>query len=638
MGLSGKYLREKVDIAVIGAGHAGIEAAFAAARLGKKVAIFSISLDSVADMPCNPNIGGTGKGHLVREIDALGGEMARTIDDSFLQSRMLNTSKGPAIHSLRVQADKRRYQEQMKRKLEEEPNIHLIEAEVDQILLEKGAVQGVSTVQGAYFPSKAVIVCTGTFLNGTILMGALSYSSGPHNTKPAQYLSDSLRALGMELRRFKTGTPPRINRRSVDFSKMQVQEGDQEIVPFSFLNQGVAYDASQQLPCYLTYTTEETKQIIEENIHRSSMYSGEKRGVGPRYCPSIEDKIVRFPDHDKHQIFLEPESASSLEIYVDGLSSTLPEEVQMQTIRTLPGCEKAEVMRSAYGIEYDCIDARSLKRTLEAQSVAGLYFAGQINGSSGYEEAACQGLMAGINAARKIDGLSPFILDRSEAYIGVLIDDLVTKGTNEPYRMMTSRCEYRLSLRQDNADLRLTPKAYEIGLASRERFEWTEKKRSWIDQEVERLNQTMVSPKEEINHWLSDHHSAPLRTGITLSDLLRRPEISYDLLAWLDPTRPSLPKEVRLEVENQIKYAGYIEKQNRQIAQFKRLEERKLTISDYSVIRGLKKEAIQKLNAIQPESVGQASRISGVSPADINVLLIYLEQERRLRKKEARDQ
>lgn len=625
------YHRSDVDVAVVGAGHAGIEAAFAAARLGKKVALFSISLDSVADMPCNPNIGGTGKGHLVREIDALGGEMALVIDETFLQSRMLNTSKGPAIHSLRVQADKKRYQEVMKRRLEEEEKIQLVEAEVDRILVEDGQVLGLTTVQGAIFTAPTVILCTGTFLNGTILMGPLTYSSGPHNTKPALRLSEDLRAHGIELRRFKTGTPPRINRRTVDFSRMIIQEGDQEIVPFSFLNQDKTYDASKQWPCYLTRTTAETKALIEANITRSTMYSGGKRGVGPRYCPSIEDKMVRFPDHEAHQIFLEPESASTLEIYVDGMSSTMPEEVQMEAIRTLPGLEKAEVMRSAYGIEYDCIDARILTRSLELRTISGLFFAGQINGSSGYEEAACQGLMAGINAARKIDGLSPFVLDRSQAYIGVLIDDLVTKGTNEPYRMMTSRCEYRLSLRQDNADLRLTKLGYEIGLASRERYLLAEKKGRAIDEEVARLSALMVTPKEEVNAFLEGLGSSPLKTGGNLADLLRRPEISYEKLAELDPSRPSLPKEVRMEVENRIKYEGYIKKQNIQIEKFKKMESRRLFVEDYGKIHGLKKEAAQKLNQVQPESVGQASRISGVSPADINVLLVYLEQERRER-------
>ncbi|WP_053942725.1 tRNA uridine-5-carboxymethylaminomethyl(34) synthesis enzyme MnmG [Kallipyga gabonensis] len=629
------YHRSDVDVAVVGAGHAGIEAAFAAARLGKKVALFSISLDSVADMPCNPNIGGTGKGHLVREIDALGGEMALVIDETFLQSRMLNTSKGPAIHSLRVQADKKRYQEVMKRRLEEEENIQLVEAEVDRILVEEGKVHGLTTVQGAIFTAPTVILCTGTFLNGTILMGPLTYSSGPHNTKPALHLSEDLRSHGIELRRFKTGTPPRINRRTVDFSQMIIQEGDQEIVPFSFLNQDKTYDAANQWPCYLTRTTAETKALIEANITRSTMYSGGKRGVGPRYCPSIEDKMVRFPDHEAHQIFLEPESASTLEIYVDGMSSTMPEEVQMEALRTLPGLEKAEVMRSAYGIEYDCIDARILTRSLELRTISGLFFAGQINGSSGYEEAACQGLMAGINAARKIDGLSPFVLDRSQAYIGVLIDALVTKGTNDPYRMMTSRCEYRLSLRQDNADLRLTKLGYEIGLASRERYLLAEKKARAIDEEVARLSAVMVTPKEEVNAFLEGVDSSPLKTGASLADLLRRPELSYEKLALLDSNRPDLPKEVRMEVENRIKYEGYIQKQNIQIEKFKKMESRRLSIEDYGKIHGLKKEAAQKLNRVQPESVGQASRISGVSPADINVLLVYLEQERRERKKES---
>lgn len=623
------YQHDPVDVVVIGSGHAGCEAALAAARLGKRTVMLTISLESVADMPCNPNIGGTGKGHLVREIDALGGEMARVIDEAFIQSRMLNLSKGPAIHSLRVQADKRRYHEVMKRHIERQTNLRLVEAEANRIIVEDGRLLGVTTVQGAYYPAKAIIVCTGTFLNGTVLMGELSYSSGPHNLKPALELSESLRALGVPLRRFKTGTPARIHRRSIDFSQMEIQKGDAKIVPFSFLNQDKRYDASKQALCYLTYTTEATRQIISKNLHRSPMYAGEVHGVGPRYCPSIEDKMVRFPDRAEHQVFLEPEGLGTDEIYVQGVSSTLPEEVQIKMYKTIRGLENVEFMRSAYGIEYDCIDARALTNSLELRAVEGLFFAGQTNGSSGYEEAAAQGLMAGINASRKIDGLDPVILDRSQAYIGVLIDDLVTKGTNEPYRMMTSRCEYRLSLRQDNADERLTAIGYEIGLAGAERYERMREKYRLIEAEEMRLKALIITPTERSNELLASVGSAPLKTGVAMSDLIKRPELSYDALAILDPDRPVLPIEVQLEVETRIKYEGYIQKQSRQIEQFKRLEARKLDRMDYASIRGLKTEAVQKLNAIQPESVGQASRISGVSPADINVLLIHLETQRR---------
>ncbi len=629
-----RYMKAPVDIVVIGAGHAGIEAAFAGARLGKKTVILTISLDSVGDMPCNPNIGGTGKGHLVREIDALGGEMARVIDETFLQSKMLNLSKGPAIHSLRVQADKDAYHVEMKRRLEKQENLQLVEAEAEEIIVKDGKIIGVTTMQGAYYPTKSAIVCTGTFLNGTILMGELSYSSGPHGLKPSKYLSTSLDNLGVSLRRFKTGTPARINRRSIDFSSMAVQKGDDEIIPFSFLNQDKDYSDKKQIDCYLTYTTEKTREIINNNLHRSPMYSGEKHGVGPRYCPSIEDKIVRFPTHPRHQIFLEPIGENTDEIYASGASSTLPEEVQIEMYKSIEGLENVEFMRSAYGIEYDCIDARELKSSLELRTINGLYFAGQVNGSSGYEEAAAQGLMAGINAARKIDDKEPIVLDRSQAYIGVLIDDLVTKGTNEPYRMMTSRCEYRLSLRQDNADLRLTGLGYEIGLASEDRYNLAKRKKTMIESELHRLKEIMISPTEKTNEFLQSMNSASIKTGVHLDDLLKRPELNYFDLKFFDPERPALPKEVCLEVETEVKYEGYIQKQLRQIEQFKKLENRKLNIKDYSVVTSLKTEAVQKLNAVQPESVGQASRISGVSPADINVLLIYLETERRRKKLE----
>lgn len=623
------YKRKTVDVVVIGAGHAGCEAALASARLGMETVMLTISLDSVGDMPCNPNVGGTGKGHLVREVDALGGEMATVIDETFLQSRMLNTSKGPAIHSLRVQADKRRYHETMKNRLEKQAHLQLIEGEAVELIIDGDKVCGVTTLQGAFYEARAVVICTGTFLNGTILMGDVSYSSGPHGLRPSLYFSDALKKAGIPLKRFKTGTPARVNRRSIDYSQLALQDGDPEIVPFSFLNQDKDFDSTQQMPCYLTYTTDETKRIIDENLYRSPMYSGECHGVGPRYCPSLEDKMVRFADHPQHQIFLEPEGRDTEEIYVQGASTTLPEEVQMAFYRTIKGLENVEIMRSAYGIEYDCIDARALKSSLEARSCKGLFFAGQVNGSSGYEEAAAQGLMAGINAARLLSEKPPLILDRSQAYIGVLIDDLVTKGTNEPYRMMTSRCEYRLSLRQNNADKRLTGIGYAIGLASEERYQRMNEKWERIAKEEERLKNLMVTPTEENNAFLLAQSSSALKTGVTLAELLRRPELTYEKLSPIDIDRPDLPKEIRMEVETQIKYEGYIAKQNAQITQFKKLEGRKLLPMDYNLISGLKKEAAEKLNAVQPESIGQASRISGVSPADMNVLLIYLETERR---------
>lgn len=623
------YKRKTVDVVVIGAGHAGCEAALASARLGMETVMLTISLDSVGDMPCNPNVGGTGKGHLVREVDALGGEMATVIDETFLQSRMLNTSKGPAIHSLRVQADKRRYHETMKNRLEKQAHLQLIEGEAVELIIDGDKVCGVTTLQGAFYEARAVVICTGTFLNGTILMGDVSYSSGPHGLRPSLYFSDALKKAGIPLKRFKTGTPARVNRRSIDYSQLALQDGDPEIVPFSFLNQDKDFDSTQQMPCYLTYTTDETKRIIDENLYRSPMYSGERHGVGPRYCPSLEDKMVRFADHPQHQIFLEPEGRDTEEIYVQGASTTLPEEVQMAFYRTIKGLENVEIMRSAYGIEYDCIDARALKSSLEARSCKGLFFAGQVNGSSGYEEAAAQGLMAGINAARLLSEKPPLILDRSQAYIGVLIDDLVTKGTNEPYRMMTSRCEYRLSLRQNNADKRLTGIGYAIGLASEERYQRMNEKWERIAKEEERLKNLMVTPTEENNAFLLAQSSSALKTGVTLAELLRRPELTYEELSPIDIDRPDLPKEIRMEVETQIKYEGYIAKQNAQITQFKKLEGRKLLPMDYNLISGLKKEAAEKLNAVQPESIGQASRISGVSPADMNVLLIYLETERR---------
>ncbi|MDO5755216.1 MAG: tRNA uridine-5-carboxymethylaminomethyl(34) synthesis enzyme MnmG [Tissierellia bacterium] len=623
------YKEQGTDVLVIGAGHAGCEAALATARLGLRTTLIAMSLDSLADLPCNPNIGGTGKGHLVREIDALGGEMGLNIDKTFIQSRMLNTSKGPAVHSLRVQADKRKYHEEMKKVVENQENLDLIEAEAVEILTENGEISGVKMSTGAIYPTKACIVCTGTYLKALILMGELQYSSGPHNSKPSMELSDSLEKMEIELRRFKTGTPARVHRDSLDFSLMEVQPGDEEIIPFSFLNEGKDI-AREQVDCYLTYTTKKTKEIIMENLERSPMYSGIVKGIGPRYCPSIEDKVVRFPDRDGHQAFIEPEGLNTKEMYVSGISSTLPLEIQKKMYQTIIGMENVKFMRPAYGIEYDCIDATILKRTLEHQKIKNLFFAGQINGSSGYEEAAAQGLMAGINAYCNITGKEPFILDRSDAYIGVLIDDLVTKGTNEPYRMMTSRAEYRLTLRQDNADLRLTEKAYKIGLASKKRYEKMLEKKEAVEKEKSRLAKIILTPKDETNEKMKILKTSPLKTGISLYELIKRPEIRYDGTKILDENRPDLPREIRLQVETQIKYEGYIKKQMEQIHQFKRLENRKIDfIEDYSKISGLSNEAVQKLNQIRPDSLGQASRISGVSPADINVVLIYLETKRR---------
>lgn len=620
-----KYIDEAYDVVVIGAGHAGCEAGLASARLGFKTLVLTTSMESVADMPCNPNIGGTGKGHIVREIDALGGEMAINIDKTFIQSRMLNTSKGPAVHSLRVQADKIKYHQEMKKTLENQENLDLFEQEVDKINIEDGKVKSVETIQGAIFPTKACVVCTGTYLNGKILMGDFQKTSGPHGLSAATHLSDSLEQLGFSLRRFKTGTPARVDKKSLDLTKTEIQKGDENVVAFSFLNEDKDFSDKKQEACYLTYTTEKTKEIIMENLDRSPMYAGLVKGIGPRYCPSIEDKMVRFPDRDIHQVFIEPESLSTDEMYIQGVSSTLPQEVQKEFYKTIEGLENCKIIRPAYGIEYDCLDSTNLKRSLESKEIENLFFAGQINGSSGYEEAAGQGLIAGINAALKLRGEDALILDRSDAYIGVLIDDLVTKGTNEPYRMMTSRCEYRLTMRQDNADFRLTEKGHEIGLVSDERYEKMVAKRENIEKEISRLKNVMISPNEKNNEILEKIGSNPIKTGYSLFDLIKRPELTYKKLEVLDPDRPELPKFQQIQVQTEIKYQGYIKKQMADIGKFKKLENKKLDHDiDYSKINGLKKESAEKLNKIKPDSIGQASRISGVSPADINVLLIRL--------------
>ncbi len=626
-----EYVAGEYDVVVVGAGHAGCEAALAGARLGLKVIIFSINLDSIANMPCNPNIGGTAKGHLVREIDALGGEIGKAADKTFIQSKILNRAKGPAVFSLRAQVDRRQYQEEMKNILERQENLDIRQMEVVEILVTnnngKKTVTGINTHTGAKFYAKTVILTTGTYLNGKIIIGDVSFNSGPDGLFPANKLSDSLLENGIKLRRFKTGTPARINRRSVDFSKMIEQPGDDTIVPFSFETEEIN---KEQVMCWLTKTTEETHQIIRDNLHRSPLYGGAIAGIGPRYCPSIEDKIVKFADKKSHQVFVEPMGLDTQEMYLQGMSTSLPEDVQIKMIRSVPGLENASIMRSAYAIEYDCIDPTDLKLSLEIKSIEGLFFAGQINGSSGYEEAAAQGLIAGINAVMKLKGKAPLILDRSEAYIGVLIDDLVTKGTSEPYRMLTSRSEYRLLLRQDNADLRLTPIGYEIGLISCERYRKFLLKKEQIEKEIKRLENTIVPPSQRVQDFLERSSSTLIKSGIKLSDLLKRPEISYDSLACIDDNRPKLRFPVREQVEISIKYEGYIKRQTQQINQFKKIENRRIPEDiDYNKVKSLRIEAVQKLSNVRPSSVGQASRISGVSPADINVLLIHLETQKR---------
>ena len=621
-----KILMGEYDIIVVGAGHAGCEAALAAARMGNKTLLFSINLEAIAMMPCNPSIGGTGKGHLVREIDALGGEMGKNIDKTFIQSRMLNTAKGPAVHSLRAQADKHRYHTEMKKTIEKQPGLDMKQAEVVDILVENGKACGVVTKTHTYYHSKAVILATGTFLRGKIFIGDSCYSSGPNGLAPSIDLAENLKMHGMKLRRFKTGTPARALASSFDYTKMVEQKGDEEIVPFSFMNDHLE---KEQISCWLTYTNEETHTVIRNNFHRSALFGGQIEGIGPRYCPSIEDKVNRFADKKRHQTFIEPEGLDTEEMYIQGMSSSLPEDVQEQFYHTIPGLENIVITRPAYAIEYDCIDPLDLKPSLENKYINNLFCAGQFNGSSGYEEAAAQGLMAGINASLLINGKLPFVLDRSEAYIGVLIDDLVTKGTNEPYRIMTSRAEYRLVLRQDNADLRLTEESYRLGLATEERYQKFLQKKQTVEKERVRLEETFVNPKEA-NDYLESVGSSPLQNKASLAELLKRPEVTYDNLIAIDKHRPLLSSHERNQLEVQIKYEGYISKQLHQIERFKKLENKRLDENlDYEVIEGLRIEAAQKLNQMKPRSVGQASRISGVSPADINVLLVYLEKMRR---------
>ena len=620
------FIEDKFEVAVIGAGHAGCEAAFASARLGHKTVLFSINLDAVTNMPCNPSIGGTGKGHLVREIDALGGEMGKLADDTFLQSRVLNRGKGPAVYSLRVQEDRRAYQEEMKKRIENQPNLSLKQAEIVKLDIEEKKLRGVVDALGNYYKVDAAIIATGTYLRGKIIVGTYFEPGGPDWMFAANKLSESLEENGVRMMRFKTGTPARVHRDSIDFSKMEVQYGDEEITPFSFTTKR---ELTNQVECYLTYSTEKTKQIVLDNIHLSPLYSGMIEGIGPRYCPSFEDKIMRFPDKERHQLFIEPMGMNTKEMYVQGMSSSLPYEVQVQMYRSVIGLENAELMRPAYAIEYDCVDPTELTLGLAFKNIKGLYGAGQFNGTSGYEEAAAQGLIAGINAARYIDGKDEFHLTRDNSYIGVLIDDIVTKGTNEPYRIMTSRSEYRLLLRQDNADQRLTPLGYEIGLISEERYQDFLKKQKWVEEEIKYLESVIVPPSDHVVATLEKYESTPIKTGIRLTDLLRRPEITYKMLAKVSDKVHSLPRDIEEEVTVTIKYSGYIKRQMSQVNQFKKLEQKKLPEDiNYDDIYGLRIEARQKLSKFRPESIGQASRISGVSPADISVLLIYLDTRR----------
>lgn len=621
------YFGGSFDNIVIGAGHAGCEAALATARMGRETLLLTINLDSVAMMPCNPAIGGTGKGHLVREIDALGGEMGRNIDATMIQCRMLNTAKGPAVHSLRAQADKKAYQFRMKEVIENQAHLIMKQQEATKIIVEDGKITGVQVMTGAIYSCKTCIICTGTYLKGRVFMGEVQYDSGPNGLFPARELSDSLMENGIDLQRFKTGTPARVDEKSLDYSKMVIQEGDEEITPFSFETESIDIE---QVPCYLTYTNAETHRIINENLNRSPLVTGDVVGVGPRYCPSIETKVMRFADKDRHQIFMEPEGLHTREVYVQGMSSCLPEDVQIALYRTVEGMENVRFMRSAYAIEYDCIHPTSLYATLQSKDIHGLYFAGQINGTSGYEEAGAQGLLAGINAGLSLQGKEPLVLDRSQAYIGVLVDDIINEDATEPYRMMTSRAEYRLLLRQDNADLRLTPIGHDVGLISDERYEAFLYKKEQIKIEKERLAGVMVKPTKEINDYLISLGTTPLESGMPLAQLLKRPQITYANSACLDPERPTLKKPVWEEVGIQLKYQGYIEKQIAQVEQFKKMENRRLPVDlDYSAIDGLRLEAVEKLSAIRPLSMGQASRISGVSPADLTVIHVYLENKRK---------
>lgn len=619
-------LKEEYDVLIVGAGHAGCEAALACARLGLNTIMFTVSVDSIALMPCNPNVGGSSKGHLVREIDALGGEMGKNIDKTYIQTKMLNVSKGPAVHSLRAQADKKDYSSQMRKTLENTDNLTIRQGEISELLVENGKIVGAKTFSGATYTVKAVVLCTGTYLKARCIYGDVSEPTGPNGLKAANHLTDSLKALGIEMFRFKTGTPARVDKRSIDFSKMEEQFGDENIVPFSFSNKKEDIE-KEQVSCWLTYTNEDTHKIIRDNIDRSPLFSGMIEGTGPRYCPSIEDKVVKFPDKERHQVFIEPEGLYTNEMYLGGMSSSLPEDVQYAMYRTVPGLENVKIVRNAYAIEYDCINPRQLLPTLEFKAIKGLFSGGQFNGSSGYEEAAAQGLIAGINAALEVLGREQVVIDRSEGYIGVLIDDLVTKENHEPYRMMTSRAEYRLLLRQDNADLRLSHIGHKIGLVSDEIYNYVEYKRQIVEKEVNRLNEAPVGANARIQEFLERHNSSPLKTGSTLAELIRRPELDYDSLAELDPDRQELPEDIVEQININIKYEGYIKRQLKQVESFKKLEGKKLDPEfDYSMVSGLRREAIQKLNLYKPLSIGQASRISGVSPADISVLLVFLEQ------------